>query len=115
MLTSFCKGACAIAAASTLWAGAAQADNQSVLIVEGSYFPSTIYAKPGDNVIFTNQSGQVQHLSGPEDTWTSGPIEVDATYRLNLTHATPLTFTNGEDGEGLMEGEISYDPAPLND
>ncbi|OAN80644.1 hypothetical protein A8B82_00960 [Sulfitobacter sp. EhC04] len=115
MLTSFCKGACAIAAASALWAGAAQADNQSVLIVEGSYFPSTIYAKPGDNVIFTNQSGVVQHISGPEDTWTSGPIGVDATYRLNLTHSTPLSFTNGEDGEGLMEGAISYDPAPLND
>ncbi|APE42755.1 hypothetical protein BOO69_04445 [Sulfitobacter alexandrii] len=115
MLDTFCKGAVAVAAATAFWVGAAQADNQSVLIMEGSFFPSTTYAKPGDNVIFTNLSGQVQYLSGPEDSWESGPIGVDATYRLNLTHSTPLTFSNGQDGEGLVEGEISYDPAPLND
>ncbi|QFT57388.1 hypothetical protein FIU94_01015 [Sulfitobacter sp. THAF37] len=115
MLDYFCKGAVAAAVATAFWAGAAQADNQSVLIMEGSFFPSTTYARPGDNLIFTNLSGQVQHLSGPEGSWTSGPIEVDGTYRLNLTHSTPLTFGNGAEGEALVEGEISYDPAPLND
>tara|TARA_R110002124_G_scaffold170806_3_gene338589 strand:- start:1764 stop:2111 length:348 start_codon:yes stop_codon:yes gene_type:complete len=115
MLNSFCKGACALAAAMIMSTGAAWADNQSVLIVEGSFFPSTIYARPGDNVIFTNQSGETQIVSGPAESWTSGPIADSASYQLNLTHSTPLIFSNGVDGEGLVEGSISYEPAPLDD
>lgn len=115
MLEKFCKGACAFATATTLWSGAALADNQSVLIVEGSYFPDTIYARPGDNIVFVNQSGGTQYLSGPDGSWESGPIAHEDSFRLNLTHSTPLTFSNGEDGDGALEGSISYEPAPLDD
>lgn len=115
MLRTFCKGACAVAAVTTLWTGAALADFHSVLIVEGSFFPSTIYVRPGDQVTFTNQSDETQVIFGAGDSWTSGPIESEASYRLDVDAATPLTFANGGEGEALVEGTISFEPALLND
>lgn len=122
MLEKFRFGACALAASTTLWATAAQAQIHSVLIMDGSYFPSIIYVQTGDAVVFTNLSSDTHVVSGPEGSWTSGPIAIDATYQLTLTDSTPLQFG----GEGpidpdtgspasVMAGEISYDPAPLQD
>lgn len=102
MLTSYRKGACALAAALSFAGGAAQADNIEVDIVDGTYFPSVIYASTGDNIIFYNESDATHTINGPEESWTSGPIPIDGTYRLNLTHNTPLTFSSA-DGESTAE------------
>ncbi len=102
MLISYRTGVCALAAALSFSAGAASADNVEVLINDGSYFPSVIYANKGDNIIFRNVSDAVHVINGPEESWTSGNIAPEATYRLNLTHATPLTFAS-EDGEAVGE------------
>ncbi len=113
MLISFRKGACALAAAASLTAGAAHADNHVVLILEGGYFPSVTYAKPGDNVVFTNESGASHKIKGPEGTWESGSIGLNATFVLNLTANTPLSFSEAvSEGEG-MAGEISFAEPPL--
>ena len=114
-------GACALA---TLLAGAVQAQTHTVLIMDGSYFPSIVYAQTGDTLVFTNLSSDAHTVSGPDDTWTSGPIAVDGSYQLDLTETTPLTFggtgrtdadAEGGSAEIEMAGEISYDPAPLQD
>lgn len=114
MLISFRKGVCAVAAALTFVAGAAKADNVVVLIVDGSYFPSVIYATAGDNIIFRNQSEGPHTVNGPEGSWTSGAIQYDATYRLNLTHNTPATFSGmGSDGSEAF-GEIIFQDTPTD-
>lgn len=112
MLNSFCKGACATAAILTLWAGVAHADNVEVLIVDGSYFPSIIYASHGDNIIFRNRSDASHTVSGPDGSWTSEVIPTEGFYRLNLTRNTPTTFSGS--GGGLEEavGEIIFSEAP---
>ena len=124
MLATIRLGAGALAATAVLWAGAAQAQTHSVLIMDGSYFPSIIYAQSGDNVVFTNLSSDTHTVSGPEGTWTSGPIAIEGSFQLDLTEATPLAFggtgrtdpdAEGGSAEIEMAGEISYEPAPLQD
>ena len=115
MPISFRKGACAGAAALALMAGAAQAGNHLVMIVDGGYFPAVTYAKPGDNLVFENKSSGTHTLSGPDNVWESEPIGIDGRYVLNLTNETPLTFM-GIASDGIqVSGEISYDDPPLAD
>lgn len=115
MLKSFIKSACALAAATTLWAGAAQADNHSVFIMDGAYFPSVIYARKGDNVIFTNQSGAAHTVTSADGSWTSESIGVDGTFRLNLSGSTVLDFVGvGPEGEDMV-GYVTFEPAPLSE
>ncbi|WP_386625439.1 cupredoxin domain-containing protein [Sulfitobacter geojensis] len=112
MLNSSRKGVLAVAAALSFVAGAAQADNHVVLIVDGSYFPSVVYANPGDNIVFRNNSDASHTVNGPEGSWTSGEIGSEAMYRLNIKHDTPPTFTGlGTDGT-QAEGEIIFAEAP---
>jgi plastocyanin len=115
MLNSFCKGICAFAAATTFTATAAMAENHHVLIMEGGYFPAIVYVNRGDNLIFTNQSEQEHVINGPDESWTSGPIAVDATYRLNINNQMAMTFSGLGVDDALMEGEFSYEEAPLSE
>lgn len=108
MLKSTCKGAAALAAALTFSAGAAQADNHVVLIVDGSYFPPVIFAGPGDNIIFRNESGASHVITGAEESWTSGTINGSGSYVLNLTRNTPNTFTGSGGGFEEAVGEIVF-------
>ncbi|MDF3415690.1 hypothetical protein HKX54_14550 [Sulfitobacter sp. M57] len=106
------KSALAFASALSLLASTAQAEEHVVLVLDGSYFPSLVYASPGDTIVFQNDSDNSQTVSGPEGSWTSGPMSPDAEYSLQLEETTPLTFSGeGSDGE-MAEGEISYASAP---
>ncbi len=109
MLTSFRAGVCALAAAATFLSTSAQADNVSVLIVDGAYFPPLIFANPGDNIIFVNKSQAAHVVSGPDGTWTSGDISPEDSYVLNLTQSTPLTYSGVWIDNEPMSGEISFE------
>ncbi len=118
MLNSNRKGAFALAAALSLAAGAVQAESHEILIVNGSYFPNSIYANEGDVIIFRNESDGTHTINGPEGTWTSGEITVEGTYQLSLTQETPLTFSGifASSGDGAAEestGEIIFEDAPI--
>jgi len=115
MLKTFNKGVCALAVATAFMAAPAKADNHSVLIMDGGYFPSKIYVNRGDNIIFTNNSESEHVLSGPEDSWVSEPIPVNATYRLNINNQMALTFTGVDANGEVMEGEYTYDAPPEAD
>jgi plastocyanin len=127
MLNSYRKGAFAVAAALSFAAGAAQAESHEILIVDGSYFPNTIYAHEGDSIIFLNESDNSHTINGPEGSWTSGEILADASFSLELTHETPTTFsgifastgdTSGTEGEVIYDdptGEIIFEDAPIED
>lgn len=115
MLKSYRKGALALAAAMTFSAGAAQADNHVVLIVDGSYFPSVIFASAGDNIIFRNESGSTHVIQGADESWTSGNIGGSASYRLNLTRNTPATFSGTGGGYEEAFGEIIFEGGVSSD
>ncbi len=131
MLKSFSKGLSAAALATIFTASAAQADNHTVLIMDGGFFPAVTYTKPGDNVIFTNNSASALKLAGADSSWVSESISVDSTYTLNVTGSTSLDFValdndaavTGDEGESdaeyinlddvIMEGALSFNDAPL--
>jgi plastocyanin len=113
MLNSIRKGTCVLAAATAFFATQAAAEELSVLIVDGAYFPEITYANTGDTILFTNESDVSHTVSGPAGTWKSGKIAVNGTYRLALAQNTPLTFS-GVDSDGkTITGEITYEDAPL--
>ena len=115
MLNSYRKGAFALAAAFSFVAGAAQAEQHTVLIVEGGYFPSVVYVQAGDSVTFENESGATHTIVGEEDVWTSGEINLDGSFTVDMTEEVPLMFSgNGADGLETL-GEFSYDEPPLAD
>lgn len=99
MLKSLCKGACALAAVMS-FSAAAQAEDHVIMIVDGSYFPATIYAAEGDALIFQNESSSEHTITGENDAWTSGSIAMKDTFTLEVTEATPATFSGGEEAVG---------------
>jgi len=131
MLTNI-KGICAAAAVAAVTATAAQADNHTVLIMDGGFFPAVSYVQPGDNIIFTNNSSGPLRLAGSDSSWSSEAIPVDATYLLNITNSTNHSFVGinqdsgsaGAEGETddeyinlddvVMEGAMSFEAAPLD-
>jgi plastocyanin len=116
MLNSFRMSTFALAAAAACIASPAVSAEHTVLIEDGGYFPTITYAMQGDTIVFVNDSNATQTVSGPNDSWTSGSIPVDGSFALALMEDTPLTFNGGVDLEGLdIEGQISYDPAPLDE
>ena len=106
------KGVFAVATALSFAAGAAQAEEHVVLIVDGSYFPSVVYANPGESIMFRNNSDASHTVNGPAESWTSGAIGSEATFILNIEEDTPPTFSGlGSDGTEA-EGEIIFAEAP---
>lgn len=106
MLHSYRKGALALAAALTFSASAAQAEEHVVLIVDGSYFPSVIFANSGDTILFRNESGASHTVTGAEAAWTSDAIYPEGTYQLTLDSDVPATFTGTGGGFETANGEI---------
>lgn len=112
MLKTMTKSACALAAALTFTGTVAHADNYEVDIDQGAYSPVISYVGRGDNLIFTNYTDNVHVLNGPDESWTSGPIEPGARYILNINNKMALTFSgDGSSGE-VIEGRFTYEPAP---
>ncbi|MEM6306219.1 MAG: hypothetical protein AAF744_15995 [Pseudomonadota bacterium] len=115
----------------SLAATSAQADNHTVLVMDGGFFPAVTYTGPGDNVIFTNNSEGPVILSAHDQSWQSETIDIDATFVLNIKANTSLDFvaleatsgSAGEEGEYdaeyialddvLMEGALSFNEPPL--
>lgn len=112
MNTTGTKGAFALAAALTFTGTLAHAESHEIDIDDGAYTPVISYIGSGDNLIFTNFSDQAHTLNGPDDSWTSGPIQPGGTYVLNISDEMALTFSGTAiDGE-IMSGEFTYEPAP---
>ncbi len=131
MLISFRKGALAFAAAATFAGSAAQAETHSVMIVDGGFFPPVVYVQPGDQIEFVNSSDAVQIITGDAESWTSGELDLDATYLLAVNDEMPKSFVSvvvqGEEDAGLgdgdddisneeafeLHGEFTFEPAPI--
>lgn len=108
MLNSIRKGACALVAAATLTATAAQAEEHVILIVDGSYFPSVVFASEGDMLTFQNESQSDHTVSGADDAWTSGVIGSAGTFSIDLTEETPAVFSGASAGAEEAVGEIIF-------
>jgi plastocyanin len=115
MQYSLRKGVVALAAAVISVAGAAQAEDHSVLIMDGGFFPAVIYAHPGDSITFTNSSEISQILQGPQQVWMSHSVPVDGSYTLDLDANTPMVFYSQASDGFTIEGTLSYEPAPLEE
>ena len=119
MLTKTRKGICALAALA-LVAGATQVPaqmvgNQNIVtIVDGGYIPSVSYIVPGDTLIFENWSDAEHTVGDADGAWSSGPIATEGgQFTLTVQEDTPLLF-GGVDVFGVsIEGEISFEEAPL--
>lgn len=130
--------AAALVAASATMANAAE---HQVILTGFSYFPAVTYAKPGDKVIFINESGEEQTVVGKDSGWTVGPLADLGEGQLVVTEETELKFfaayspeatdaggdttTASADGGASQEtgtyedapikAEISFDAPPLSD
>lgn len=120
MLKSLRTGGIALATATLCFAGAAQANNHNVLIVDGAYFPATVYVEEGDNVYFTNNSEGDHVVTSQTGEWTSGALAIDARFRLKVRDISDLNFI-GTDVNGTpltdidgnpVEGSLTFEALP---
>ncbi|SFE03249.1 hypothetical protein SAMN04488523_104269 [Sulfitobacter brevis] len=109
MLTSLRAGVCTLATATVLIASSAQADDLTVLILEGAYFPPVVSAQIGDTIVFVNETDSEHTVSGDDEIWTSGPIPTEGSYRLALNETTPLTFGGDWVDGSEMTGQFSLE------
>ena len=120
MLNSIRKGGIALATVALFAATAAQAENHNVLIVDGAFFPEIVYVTEGDNVIFTNNSGNAQNVVSENSQWTTGSISIDGRYVLKVRDLVDLTFASLDaDGNVMTDidgvavaGALSFDAPP---
>ena len=115
MLTTLQKGVCAFAVATTLLATSAQADDQTVMIMDLGYFPTVVNVGLGDSITFTNNSTAEHTLAGPAESWTSDPIPVNGIYVLEITEETPASYSGMGAGGEMLEGSFTNDIAETND
>ncbi len=108
MLTTLKKGVCVFAVATTFLATSAQADDQTVMIMDLGYFPVIVNAGLGDTITFVNNSDAEHTVAGPEESWVSDPIPLNGTYVLSITEETPDTYSGTSAGGEIIEGSFSY-------
>jgi hypothetical protein len=104
VLNSYRKGLFACAASLVVAAGTAQAGTHSVTIFDWGYFPAVENLSEGSHV-----------LRGANDSWTSGPIARASTFHLVVQDETPLTYIGVNQNGSEVFGEISFQPAPLEE
>ena len=125
MLTNIMKSAAACALAVSLSGQAAAAfETHEVLIVDGAYFPSLIYADHGDLLLFVNSSSDIHEVKAVDDTWTSGVVNIGDTFTLELVGSIQRQFTAtaategvaGAEGDLLLEqvGEVVWANGDVN-
>lgn len=99
-------------------ASAAAADEHTVLILPDAYFPQITYLDNGDSVRFINMSGGEHNIIAEGAAWEIGPIPDQGEAVLEVSDVVEKSFFNkdatAEDGTMLVQGEISFDTAPLN-
>ena len=108
MLNIYRNGAAALAAALTFAASTAQAEHHTVLIVQGSYFPSVVFAAEGDTIQFYNESNASHTVVGADETWTSGTIGANGSFTLEIDEDTPSTFSGTGGGFEEAFGEFVF-------
>lgn len=99
----------------SLVAGTAQADWHHVDIYDGAYLPAISHINPGDGIVFNNRSDVAHTVNGPEDAWTTGPIEPGGRALLEMPRSGSLTFSGASSEGADMEGLYSFDPAPVDE
>lgn len=87
-------------------AGGALAEVHEVQILNGAYFPPTVYAKTGDSIVFYNASFSEHVVGAPTKEWSSDKIPVDGSFTLLLDETTPARFEGEAHDATYMEGEI---------
>jgi plastocyanin len=105
VLNSYRKGLFACAASLVVAAGTAQAGTHSVTIFDGGYFPAVIHVLPGDSIVFENLSEGSHVLRGANAS----------TFHLVVQDETPLTYIGVNQNGSEVFGEISFQPAPLEE
>lgn len=99
-------------------ASAAAADEHTVLILPDAYFPQITYLDSGDSVRFINMSGGEHSIVSEGAVWELGPIPDQGEVVLEVSDVVEKSFfdkdSTGADGTLLVQGEISFDTAPLN-
>ncbi|MEP1355745.1 MAG: hypothetical protein ABJX32_14385 [Tateyamaria sp.] len=99
-------------------ASAAAADEHTVLILADAYFPKVTYLDNGDSVRFINMSGGEHNIVAEGAAWEIGPIPDQGEAVLEVGDVVEKLFYDkdavADDGTLLVQGEISFDSAPLN-
>ncbi|WP_299732458.1 hypothetical protein [uncultured Tateyamaria sp.] len=99
-------------------ASAAAATEHTILILPDAYFPQITYVDNGDSVRFVNVSGAEHNIIAQDSSWEIGPIADQGEAVLSVNSVTERSFFNkdatGEDGTYIVQGDISFDTAPLN-
>ncbi|THH37118.1 hypothetical protein E4Z66_09300 [Aliishimia ponticola] len=73
-------------------ASVAHSEEHRVVLTGFSYFPSVVYAQPGDSVIFINESGEEQTVVGRDTGWVVGPLGDQQEGQLTINEETELAF-----------------------
>ncbi|MFL4468405.1 hypothetical protein ACERZ8_00425 [Tateyamaria armeniaca] len=99
-------------------ATSAAATEHTILILPDAYFPQITYLDEGDSVRFVNMSGLEHNIVAADAGWEIGPIPDQGEAVLEVDSVGEKSFFNkdavNEDGEYFVQGDMSFDSAPLN-
>lgn len=110
------------AAAGTLSAQAAMAEEHVVLILHDAFFPEITYLYPGDQIRFVNTTESEANIISKNESWNSGAIAPGGTYVLAAATGVQSTFFNADvmadtDNDGVedayaIQGNFTFGEAP---
>lgn len=60
----------------------ASANDYSILVEEGAFYPEITYLAPGDTVTFTNNNTYSIEVIASDETWTTGSLTTSMDYVL---------------------------------
>jgi plastocyanin len=92
MLSKFMMRAAITAAALTCTTSSASAEQFEILMMENAFFPEVSYLRPGDEVIFINQSGRTLNVAAEDGSWEVATVSDGMQASLMIIEGMPNQF-----------------------
>ena len=87
---------------------------QTVFIVGDGFFPTTVHANPGDEILFHNLRNAALRVEAVDGSWTSDAINKNFSWSFIVQEGMELEFQKWSYGYTSMRGEISLDAVPAS-
>lgn len=95
-----------------LLANVSRAEEQVVIVMKNTFFPTVSYVDVGDTVRFVNTAPGVQTIMATDERWRIGPLNPGGEAVLTVVEGISQQFQSSTGTE--VGGRFSFAPGPNN-
>jgi len=93
-------------------ANVSRAEEQIVIVMNDTFFPTVSYVEVGDTVRFVNTASDTQTIVANDDRWSIGPLNTGDEAVLAVVEGMSQQFKIAANTE--VDGRLSFEPTPMD-